>query len=263
MATPLALRVVQSEALWYRRAWRGTVISTFLQPVLFLTAMGLGLGSLVDEGGGEADLGIPYLAFIATGLIAATAMQTGASDGAWPVMAGIKWRENFHAILTTPVTASGIVMGRLIWSAIRLTFILVVYAVIMTLFDAVDLGPALLAVFPAVLCGVAFSAPIIAFTAQLEDDTGLTSLFRFGIVPLFLFSGTFFPVDQLPDWMEPLAAATPLFHGVELVRKLALPDLEAPLVSTMPMWVHVLYLAALVVLGTILASRLLQRRLQP
>ena len=84
-------RWVEGEAIGYRRVWRGTVISSFVNPVLFLSAMGLGLGTLVDSS--TDDLGVPYLTFVATGLMAATAMQTSASEGAFPVMAGIKCRK--------------------------------------------------------------------------------------------------------------------------------------------------------------------------
>src|SRR5512145_790658 len=94
-------RWVESEAIGYRRVWRGTVISSFVNPVLFLSAMGLGLGTLVDATSNQ--LSVPYLAFVATGLLAATAMQTSAGEGTFPVMAGIKWRKGFHGAITTPL----------------------------------------------------------------------------------------------------------------------------------------------------------------
>ncbi len=259
MATPLVLRVTEVNARVYRRTWRGSVITTFLNPVLFLTAMGIGLGSLVDRGTGEAALeGFTYLAFLAPGLLAATAMQTGAGDSAWPVMAGIKWVRTWHATLTTPVGISHLAIGHLLWIAIRLTFVCVVYAVVMMLFGAVGAARGLAAVAPAVLTGLAFAAPITAMTARLENEQGLSSMFRFGIVPMFLFSGTFFPISQLPDWMEPVALATPLYHGVELTRALALGVGTAS-----PPSLHVGYLAALVAAGAWLSTRTLGDRLLP
>src|SRR5690606_6441733 len=110
--------------------------------------------------------------------------------------------------------------------------------------------------------GLAFQATATAITCRLENETGLTTMMRFGIVPMFLFSGTFFPVSQLPDWLEPLAMATPLFHAVELVRKLALPGVGAPVVSKMPLWVHLVYLVIMTALGWILAIRFLEGRLK-
>lgn len=254
-------RVVESELVAYRRTWRGTVISSFVNPVLFLSAMGLGLGTLVDAT--DNDLAIPYLAFVATGLMAASAMQAGAGDGAFPVMAGIKWRKEFHGAITTPISPADIVVGRFYWGAIRLTFMLGVFAIISVLFGALDIGPALLAVPPGVLTGLAFQTVVTAFTVTREDETSLSTMFRFGIIPLFLFSGTFFPISQLPDFLQGIAYATPLFHGVELVRKIALPEVDASVVTSLPIWVHLAYLAVMTALGLILSSRFLTRRLKP
>jgi lipooligosaccharide transport system permease protein len=254
-------RVVESELVAYRRTWRGTVISSFVNPVLFLTAMGVGLGSLVDAT--DNDLAIPYLAFVATGLMAASAMQAGAGDGSWPVMAGIKWRKEFHGAITTPIGPADIVVGRFYWGVIRLTFMLGVFAIISVLFGALEIGPALLAVPPAVVTGLAFQTAVTAFTVTRDDETSLSTLFRFGIIPLFLFSGTFFPISQLPDFLRWIAYATPLFHGVELVRKIALPEVDASAVTALPIWAHVAYLVIMTALGLFLASRFLSRRLKP
>jgi lipooligosaccharide transport system permease protein len=255
------LRIVESELVAYRRTWRGTVISSFVNPVLFLAAMGLGLGTLVDTS--PNDLAIPYLTFVATGLMAATAMQSAFGEGAWPVMAGIKWRKEFHGAITTPISPTDIVVGRVYWGAIRLTFILVVFAVISVLFGALEIGHALLAVPPAVLTGVAFQTVVTAYTVTREDDQALSTLFRFGIIPLFLFSGTFFPISQLPQYLQTVAYFTPLFHGVELVRKVALPNVDETVVTDLPIWVHVTYLVVMAAIGLVLASRFLERRLKP
>jgi len=253
---PTALRVVEAGARVYRRTWRGSVISTFLNPVLFLLAMGVGLGKLVDEGAGTASLDLPYLTFLAPGLLAATAMQTAAGDSAYPVMAGIKWRKTYEAALSTPLSVGDLVVGHLGWVGIRLTFVTTVYAVIMTLFGATTIGQGLLSIPPAVLTGLAFAAVVTAYTARLKRETGLANMFRFGIVPLFLFSGTFFPVEQLPDAIEPLAYATPLWHGVSLCRGLAL-GLDFPVHPL----ASVAYLMLWVGVGGWLAIRMMRRRL--
>jgi lipooligosaccharide transport system permease protein len=256
MTLPASLRVLESGARVYRRTWRGSVISTFLNPVLFLLAMGVGLGELVDAGEGSSTLDLSYLKFLAPGLLAATAMQTAAGDASYPVMAGIKWRKTYHAALATPIEVGDLVIGRLGWIGIRLTFVTVVYAAIMTMFGATTVLEGLLAVPPAVLTGLAFAALVTAYTARLESEIGLSTLFRFGILPLFLFSGTFFPIDQLPDGIEWFAFVTPLWHGVALCRGLALGVgfRIHPLISTA-------YLCLWVALGTMLAVRLMRRRL--
>lgn len=257
-----SLRYAESEVIAYRRTWRGTVITAFINPVFFLAAMGAGLGQLVDDGTG-AGLSIPYITFVASGLIAANAMQNGAGDGSFPVMAGIIWRKNFHGTITTPLGPGDIIWGRLIWGVGRLAFVLLVFAVIAVLFGALEIGPALAAIPPGVLTGVAFTTAITAWTLTQEDGRSLSTLFRFLIVPLFLFSGTFFPISRLPDWLEPVAYATPLFHGVELVRKIALPDADGSIVTSLPMWIHVAYLLVMAGVGLYLSIRLLDKRIRP
>ena len=256
-----SLRFAESEVIAYRRTWRGTVITSFVNPVLFLAAMGAGLGSLVDTGTG--DLGVPYLAFVATGLMAATAMQNGAGDGSFPVMAGVLWRKNFHGTITTPLGPSDIIWGRFIWGMARLVFVLFVFALISVGFGAMNLGPSLLAIPPAVLTGLAFTTCISAWTLTQEDGRSLSTLFRFAIVPLFLFSGTFFPISQLPSFLQPIAYVTPLFHGVELVRKIALPGADATIVSGIPIWISLAYLLVMTAMGLYLSVRFLNRKIRP
>lgn len=256
-----SLRFAEAEAIGYRRTWRGTVISSFVNPILYLAAMGAGLGSLVDSNTDE--LGIPYLTLVATGMLAATAMQAAATDGSFPVMAGILWRKNYYATITTPVSAAEITYGRLLWGAVRLAFTLGLFAVIAVGFGAIELGPALLSVLPGILVGIAFLSAITAFTVTRKDSQGLTGMFRFAIIPLFLFSGTFFPISRLPEAFQTVAVATPLFHGVELVRKVALPDMGTEVVTSMPIWIHAAYLIAMTLVGVISSARLLDRRLRP
>lgn len=251
-----SMRVVEAGARVYRRTWRGSVISTFLNPILYLLAMGVGLGELVDDGSGVASIEIAYLTFLAPGLLAAATMQAAAGDASYPVMAGIKWRKTYEATLSTPIGVPELLLGHLGWITLRLTFVAVVFAAVMTVFGATTVTEGLAAVPPAVLTGIAFAAAITAFTARLKSESGLTQLFRFGIVPLFLFSGVFFPIAQLPDWIEPFAYLTPLWHGVELCRGLAL-GLEFtvhPLISAG-------YLLTWIVAGAILSVRFLSKRL--
>lgn len=257
MTTPLALRVVESQARVYRRQWRGSVVTNFLNPVLYLLALGAGLGTLIDQNLPEGVEGVSYMTFVASGLFAANAMQTAAGEGSWPVRAGIKWTRTYQARLASPISIEALVSGHLGWVGIRLVMVTVIFAVVTVLFGALDLGPALLTVPFALLTGLAYAAPITAFTARIERDQGLASLFRFGIVPMFLFSGTFFPVSQLPDWLEPVALIVPLFHGVELCRWVAI-GLE----PVVPQGYSVIYLAAWLGVGWLLAVRMFDRKLR-
>lgn len=256
---PVSLRVVEANARAYRRTWKGSVVTSFLGPVLFLTAMGLGLGTLVHHATAIRALqGLSYVAFIAPGLMAATAMQTAATEGTWPVMAGMKWIKTFHAALATPVEISDLVLGYLLWVGIRVLMAAVAFALVMVAFGAVGIVDAFAGVGPTLLTGLAFAAPIVAFTSWVERETKLSTLFRFAIMPMFLFSGTFFPISQLPGWLQPVAYATPLWHGVELTRGavLQVPQQVTPVI-------HVVYLGVLVIAGYLFAVRGFARRLQP
>jgi lipooligosaccharide transport system permease protein len=242
----------------YRRAWRGTAISTVIEPLGFLAAIGLGLGSLVDDGSGTTNLGgVSYLSFIAPGLLAAAAMQTASFESTYPVMGSIKWHRTYHAQLATPLRVVDLLAGHLLFVLMRLAISVTVFLAIMLSFGAIRSPWAVLAMPVAVLTGMAHATPIFAFAAKQDNDTGFAMLFRFGIVPMFLFSGTFFPISQLPDVLQPVAWVVPLWHGVDLCRDLSLG--QASLGISL---VHVLYLLAWIVAGYVIALRCFRRRLE-
>lgn len=211
------LRAVEREMRVFSKLWRGTVFSTFLSPVLFLLAMGVGVGGLVDERSGGVD-GLNYLAFIVPGIMAASAMQTAAGDSLWGVMAGMKWMRFFHGMVSTPLTPADVYAGKVIWTGMRIALSSSVFLAIATVFGGVLSPLGVLAVPSTVLTAVAFSASLSAWSATQEVDQNFSVVFRLGVMPLFLFSGTFFPISQLPDWAEPLSRLSPLFYGVDLCR---------------------------------------------
>lgn len=254
-----ALRRVQAVVGWhacsYRRLWFGTVTVSFLNPVFFLVSIGVLLGALVDRS--SPDLGgLTYLQFVAPALLATTAMQTASSATTYPVMAGLKWTRTYHAAVSTPVQVSELVAGVLAWAGLRVLVAASVFAVVAGVAGAFASPLAALAPLGALLCGLAFAALLAGFTSTIENEQWLVAVFRFVLVPMFLFSGTFFPVEQLPDWLEPLAWATPLWHGVELCRDLASGSIEA-----WPTAAHVAYLVALTLAGALVAIRSCGRRL--
>jgi len=255
MSSP-AVRSLQSWAYRYKRTWRGSAVSGVLQPVLFLAAMGLGLGSLVNRGHATSLGGVTYLVFLAPALLAAGAMQTAALESTWPVMAAVKWLKTYDAMLATPLRVRDVLAGHLIWIALRVTMTCGVFLAVMAAFGAVKSPEAVFLLPAGVLTGLAFAAPIAAYAVTLERDGALSALFRFGIVPMFLFSGTFFPVSQLPAALQPIAYITPLWHGVDLCRHLALG--QASLLGSLA---HVAYLLVWIVVGTAIARVTYRRRL--
>jgi len=159
-------------------------------------------------------------------------------------------------MLATPLTVVDVLVGHLAWIALRLVMVTSIYLAVMTAFGTVHSALAVLALPVGVLTGLAFAAPIAAFAAAQQNDTGFSTIYRFGLIPLFLFSGTFYPVAQLPGWLQPIAEATPLYHGVTLCRGLVLGH-----VGLAAAGVHLAYLVALTVVGFVLAMGTYRRRL--
>jgi lipooligosaccharide transport system permease protein len=250
---PYALRAYEYWLTSYRRVWRGSIGSTVLNPVLYLSALGVGLGSIVNRGHG---LGVPYLDYVAPGILASTAMMVASFESAYAVMAAIRWTRQFHAMLATPLGIRDVVAGHQLYAATRVAIASGIYLAVIAAFGAVHTWLALLAFPAAILLGLSFSAPITALAGRLENDQGFNALFRFGITPMFLFSGTFFPVSRLPQGIRELAWLTPTWHGVDLIRHLTLGG--AGLWASLG---HAGYLALWAAIGFWLARRTFTRRL--
>jgi lipooligosaccharide transport system permease protein len=240
----------------YRRNWRGTAITGFLVPLMFLGVMGYLLGPLVDGGARGGIEGVEYVAFVAPGLLAAQAMQTAVGESTFPVLAGIKWRRFYHAMLAAPLGVRDVVVGHLVFVTLRVALTSIVFLIVAVALGAIRSPWAVLTLPVAVLCGLAFASPVVAFSARQTDGQGFNALLRFGVMPLFLFSGTFFPVTQLPGWLQPVAWATPLAHGIDLTRDLALGTPSAA-----ESVVHVGYMLLWAVTGLLLAEWSLRRRM--
>jgi lipooligosaccharide transport system permease protein len=253
-----ALHVLEFNLIGYRRTFRANLFSSFVQPVLFLAAMGLGLGGIVNTSGSGGSLAASsYLGFIAPGLLAATAMQTASSDAMYPIIAGFKWVRTFHAMAATPVSSAGVVGGQLAFLVFRVALVGGIFALVMVLFGVGGNPVGLLLAFGAtVLTGLAFGAPLTAWSATRDTPASFSTIVRFVVTPLFLFSGTFFPIDRLPTLLQSFAVLTPLYHGVALARGFMLGTLDPLAVVG-----HAGYLAAMAVLGVIACLVVFPRRL--
>jgi lipooligosaccharide transport system permease protein len=256
--TSTVSRVFEHRWLQYRRTFRASIFSSFLSPVLFLTAMGVGLGSYVSGSAVDDIGGVSYLVFLAPGLLAATSMQSAAFEATFPIMGGLVWNRTFRAMFATPISARDITLGNLAWIAARLTLIATVFTLVMVVFGAAESPLVVLAIPAAVLTGMAFAAPIMAFSATQKTPNKFNAIFRFGITPLYLFSGTFFPLESIPESLRPLAWVTPLYHGADLSRALSLGTvLDNPALAV----IHVAVLAACVAVGTLAAFHTIERTL--
>jgi len=252
----LAWRSLEYWLTVYRRTWRGSVVSGFASPLLYLGALGFGLGTLVDRSGPGQVAGVAYAVYVAPGVLAANAMQTAVGETTYPVMSAIKWHRQYFAMLATPLGVLDILFGQLAFVVFRVFGVSAAFVAVGALLGAFTSPWAALAVGVATLCGAAHAAPVMAFSARLESDQGFTMLFRFGLIPMFLFAGTFFPIDQLPAVLQPVAWATPLWHATTLCRDLSLGTLSVPADLG-----HLAYLLLWFGVGTWLAARSFDRRL--
>ncbi|WP_086825181.1 ABC transporter permease [Allokutzneria sp. NRRL B-24872] len=250
-----SLLVVEGLWMWYRRNWRATVFSSVVTPVLFLLSLGLGLGTQIRAGAVPG--GSTYIAFLAPALLVSSAVQNAAMDSTYPILSGFKWQKTFWGIVSTPITAGQIVAGRFVWLAARLLFSGVAFMVVAAFFGGVQGPSVLVSLVAAVLAGLAFAAPIVAFAATItKEGQEFNLLFRFVVMPMTLFAGTFFPVSQLPVFVQPLAWITPLWHGTELSRGAAFGTLEV-----LPALGHLAYLLLWLGVGVALARRTFRARL--
>jgi lipooligosaccharide transport system permease protein len=252
----LSVRAFRCWLTAYRRIWRSSVWSSVFGPLFYLGAMGFGLGSLVDKHG-TADLGgVSYLAFVAPAILASGAMNTAMGEASYPVFGSIKWNKIYIGAQASPLRPGDIYRGHLMFMAMRITMNTALTTLFMWAFGAVRSAWAVLAWPAAVLTGLAFAAPIAAWAVTVKTESSFTYVFRFGLMPLMLFSGTFFPLSQLPGWLRGVAYATPLWHGVALCRAFSLG--RADLLGALG---HVAYLAALAALGIWAGARTYRKRL--
>jgi len=230
------------------------LFQSFGNPLIYLFALGVGLASLVPQGVGD----VSYLEFVAPALMATAAMTVTSNETSYPIMMGFKWNPIFYGMNASPITGGQIVSGMMIHIALRAFVTVAIYFGIIVLFGAVPSALGWLSIGSATLTGMAIGVLISTYTSTIEEDRGqMAMLQRFGIMPLFLFSGTFFPLEQLPVWLQPLGWASPLWHGTELGRVLTYG-------ATEPIWLtvtHVGYLTTLLVVGLWATRKHFVRRL--
>lgn len=250
----LVLRAFERELLVWSRTWRGSAFTAFVQPLLFLGAMGLGLGGLIDERTTDVE-GLRYLEFVAPGLLVASAMMSVAGDALWGVMAGVKWMGQFRSMVHTSMQPGDVYAGRALAAGARASVAATAFLLVAALLGGVTSWWAPLAVPVAALLALATSAALSAYSVGREGDETFPLIMRLGVVPLFLFSGTFFPVEQLPDAIEPVAWLSPLWHAAETARMATAGGLE-PIAL-----LHVGVLVAVVVVVLPLGIRAFENRL--
>jgi lipooligosaccharide transport system permease protein len=254
IATHRAVRLIERNAYAYRRQW-WLFLTGFVEPILFLLSIGLGVGELVGDipFGGES---VSYKEFVAPGLLATSAMMGAVLDTTFNFFVKFKYTKTYDAMLATPLSPSDLATGEIAWALGRGGVYAAGFLVTMLFFGLVVSWWAVLAVPVAVLIGFAFAG------AGLAGSTYMRSFMDFdyvnmAIMPLFLFSATFFPISTYPAALEAIVRVTPLYQGVVLERALVLGDVHWSLL------LNAAYLAIMGFLGLRLATRRLRPLLQP
>jgi lipooligosaccharide transport system permease protein len=253
------LLVVEHHWTWYRRNWRATAVSSIVQPLLFLLAFGVGFGALIDGTGraAQATGGVDYLVWLAPALLCVSATQTALFDSTYPVLSGFKWQRHYLAMTATPVAPAHVVAGHLAWLLVKVGGCGAIYVVIIAVFGGVTSPGIVGSLLAALLTAAAVAAAVTAFTAGVQDEgSAFSVLFRLVLIPMMLFSGTFFPVAQLPPWVRPVTWLSPLWHGTVLARDAALGG-----GALLPALGHVAFLLAVAGVGAVVAVRRFRRRL--
>jgi len=227
-----------------------------LGPLFYLGAMGFGLGTLVDRHGTASLGGVSYLDFVAPAILASSVMNSAMGEASYPVFGSVKWNKIYIAAQASPLRPADIFRGHLTFMTMRIAMNAAVITVFIYVFGASRSPWGILAWPAATLTGLAFAAPIAAWAMTLQTENSFAYLFRFVMMPLMLFSGTFFPLSQLPGWLRLIAYATPLWHGVDLCRMLSLGQVDLPRAL-----IHIAYLAALSAFGIWAGTRTYRRRL--
>jgi lipooligosaccharide transport system permease protein len=228
-------------------------------PVLYLVSIGLGVGAYIDENtGGMGVDGVSYITFLAPALLATAAIQGAIDESVYPTLEGFKWNKIFFSMNSTPLSGNHIAMGVFLNSLIRVIFTAVIYWFVMLAFGVLESPRAWLAIFTAVMAGAAFGALMQALAGMLEnEDIFFTVLQRFVIMPLFLFSGTFYPLTNMPIFLQWIGWISPLWHATELGRWLT----YGHEISSLMLYTHFIFLNSLLLFGIIASRRIFTRRL--
>ncbi|MCD4852096.1 ABC transporter permease [Arthrobacter sp. AK01] len=228
------------------------------QPVAYLFAMGVGLASLVDANSEATFGGVSYLEFVAPALLVSAAVMTASGEFSYPIMDGFKWRRVFYGPHASPLIPEQIASGHIMASTLRFLLQSVVYFVVVALFGASPSPWGWVSAIVATVAALSFGLPLMAYAASIKQDKGQFALVqRFIVMPLFLFSGTFFPLDSLPIAVRWIGWISPVWHGTELGRVFTYGMDQNPVLTI----IHVVFLLVTATVGWLLVRRQFVKRM--
>jgi lipooligosaccharide transport system permease protein len=240
-------RLIERNLYVYRHGWL-VILSGFFEPLFYLLGIGFGLGSIIGTIAGPDGQPIPYELFIAPALLASAAMNGAVSESTFNVFFKLNYAKTYDAILSTPLGVGDVALGEISWALIRGGLYTIGFMAVMVLLGLV-VSPWVILAFPAaILVGFAFAAVGMAATSFMRSWQDF-DLIQMAVLPLFLFSATFFPLDVYPEPLRIVVQLTPLYHGVDLIRSLTIGAISPVLL------VHVAYLVGMGLLGLAVVSR--------
>lgn len=240
--------------------WKGIIaIVAIGNPLFYLIAIGIGVGVLVNQNSGTSGTGgVEYITFIAPALLASAALTGAMDEVMFPVLEGFKWRKLFFAMNATPITGVQIATGVFIAAMLRVAFTVFCYWALLVAFGVFSIGQSWDVIPITMFAAGAFAAVILGITAKVtKEDFFMTILGRLIIMPMFLFSGTFFPLQSMPTFLQPVGWVSPLWHATELGRHFS----YGYSISGVMILLHFAYLSALLIGGLTLANRSFTSRL--
>jgi lipooligosaccharide transport system permease protein len=248
----MARLLVERNARAFRHAWL-TLVSGFFEPVFYLFSLGIGIGAIVGgvEVGGRT---VGYAEFVAPALLAASAMNGAVFDSTFNIFWKLKYARLYDSVLATPLGPRDVAVGEVTWALLRGAFYAAAFVVVTVAAGYVESWWALLAVPAALLIGLAFAGAGMAATTFMRSWQDF-DLVQLAVLPMFLFSATFYPLSTYPPQLQWVVQATPLYHAVELERQLLLGAVDASIAG------HVAYLAVLGLAGIVVAARRLEKLL--
>ena len=248
-----SLHLIERNLYVYRHTWM-VILSGFFEPLFYLVGIGFGLGQLVGKVPGPGGTEIPYQLFIAPALLASSSMNGAITEATLNFFFKLKYQKTFESILSTPLSTADIALGELGWALIRGGLYTIGFLVIMVVLG-LAVSPWLVFALPAaLLISLAFGAVGMAATSFMRSWQDF-DLIQLVILPMFLFSGTFYPLDAYPEPLRLVVQATPLYQGVDLLRSLAVGHVDSGIL------IHVAYLSILGIGGLVVVSRRLDRLL--
>jgi lipooligosaccharide transport system permease protein len=248
-----SFRLIERNLYVYRHGWL-VIFSGFFEPLFYLVSIGFGLGALVGTVPGPDGEPISYTLFVAPALLASAAMNGAISESTFNFFFKLHYNKTFTAILSTPLSAGDIAVGELGWALIRGGLYAIGFMAVMVVLGLV-VSPWLILAFPAaLLVGFAFGAVGMAATSFMKSWQDF-DLIQLVILPLFLFSATFYPLETYPEALQLIVRLTPLYQGVDLIRSLTVGAISPILL------VHVVYLTLMGLGGLMVVSRRLDRLL--